>query len=348
MRRKTREIRIGNLKIGAENPVLVQTMANTETKNVGATVSQILRLKEAGCELVRLAVPDKESAAAIYEIKNKTGINLVADIHFDYKLALLSAEAGADKIRINPGNIGAKERVFAVADECNKRKIPIRIGVNSGSVSKALLAKYGRPSPDAIVLSARENIKMLEDCGFYDIVVSMKSSSVGDTVECYRKLAGLCDYPFHIGVTEAGTERMGIIKSAAGIGALLIDGIGDTLRVSLTAPPEKEIRAANDILKAVGLNSGGVNIISCPTCGRTKIDLIGFAEKVEKAFEKETRKFTVAVMGCAVNGPGEAKEADIGIAGGDGFCLLFKKGEILEKLPEAQALDRLLEYAKEL
>ncbi len=336
-----REVRVGSVKIGGENPISIQSMTNTDTRDVKSTVAQILRLEEAGCEIVRSAVPDMESAEAICEIKKRIHIPLVADIHFDYRLALLAIEGGVDKVRINPGNIGAKENVKAVVDACRQRNIPIRIGVNGGSLEKELLLKYGKPTADALVESAMGHVKILQDLDFFDIVVSIKVSDVPTMIEAYRKFDKLSDIPIHIGVTESGTKKSGLIKSSAGLGALLADNIGDTMRVSLTADPVEEIYTAREILKVMGKRKSGAELVSCPTCGRTKIDLIPLAEKVEKMIENIKEPIKVAVMGCAVNGPGEAREADIGIAGGAGEGLIFKKGEILRKVPEDRLLDEL-------
>ena len=338
----TREVRIGNRVIGGGNPVLIQSMTNTKTEDVQATVAQIKRLTAAGCEIIRCAVPTMEAAKALGEIKRQIEIPLVADIHFDYKLALEACAAGIDKIRINPGNIGSDDRVKAVADACRQRGIPIRIGVNSGSLEKEILAKYGHPTPEALCDSALYHASLLEKFDFNDIVLSMKSSTVSTMIKAYELAAERCDYPLHLGVTEAGTERMGIIKSAVGIGSLLTHGIGDTIRVSLTDSPVKEVFAAFDILKAIGLKNDSPYLISCPTCGRTKIDLVGLAKQVEEKLKDCKKPIKVAVMGCIVNGPGEAKEADIGIAGGDGCGLIFKKGEILRKVDEKDLLDELM------
>ena len=336
-----RQVTVGGVKIGGDAPISIQSMTNTDTRDVEATVSQIARLTDAGCEIIRVAVPDMEAAKAVAEIKKRISIPLVADIHFDHRLALEVIKGGVDKVRINPGNIGSRENVKAVADACRERNIPIRIGVNGGSLEKELLAKYGHPTADALVESAMGHIKILEDLDFGDIVVSIKVSNVPTMLEAYRKFDKLTDIPMHIGVTEAGTLRSGLIKSSAGIGALLSEGIGNTMRVSLTADPVEEIYAANDILKVMGIRESGAMLVSCPTCGRTKIDMIPLAEKVEKLIAGIKKPIKVAVMGCAVNGPGEAREADIGIAGGDGEGLIFKKGEIIRKVPEDRLLDEL-------
>lgn len=342
MRRKTKQIKIGSLMIGSEHPVLVQSMLNKPASNIEASVKQASELEKAGCQIIRSAVPDMQAVKLIEALKENIKVPIVADIHFDYRLALACVDAGVDKIRINPGNIGSDDRVKAVANACKAKNIPIRIGVNSGSVEKEILAKYGSPTPEALCESAMYHVKLLEKFDFDDIVISIKSSDVCNMVKAYELIADKCDYPLHLGVTEAGTSRMGIIKSSAGIGSLLIHGIGDTIRVSLTDVPEKEVAAGYDILKAVGLKNDGISIVSCPTCGRTKIDLIGLANKIEKALTNCNKPLKVAVMGCAVNGPGEAREADIGIAGGDGYALIFKKGEILRKVPEEKAVEELL------
>ena len=338
----TKVVQIGDKKIGGGNPILIQSMTNTKTEDVKATVAQIHALEAAGCEIIRCTVPTKEAAEALGEIKKQIHIPLVADIHFDYRMAVAAMENGADKIRINPGNIGDDAHVRAVADACAAAGVPIRIGVNSGSLEKQILAKYGAPTPQALVDSALYHARLLERFDFNNIVISIKSSNVPSMIAAYRLAAAQMDYPLHLGVTEAGTRRMGIIKSAVGIGSLLCDGIGDTIRVSLTDDPIEEVRAARDILKAVGKGTG-VEIVSCPTCGRTQIDLIALAERVEKALADCNKPIKVAVMGCAVNGPGEAREADIGIAGGNGEALLFKKGVPYGKYPEEQILDVLLE-----
>ena len=338
----TRQIMVGGVPIGGGAPVAIQSMLNTKTTDVKGCLDQIRQLHEAGCQIVRLAVPNMESARSFAEICKDSPLPLVADIHFDYKLAIAAAEGGASKIRINPGNIGGEDRVKAVVDVCKDRKIPIRIGVNGGSLEQGLLDKYGHPTAEALVESAFSHLELLEKFGFYDTCVSMKSSTVPTMVEACRLFRSKCDYPLHIGVTETGPEKMGLIKSAMGIGALLLDGIGDTIRVSLTAEPVNEVYAAKDILKAARLRSEGVNIISCPTCGRTRIDLIGLVNRVEQALRDCPKPITVAVMGCVVNGPGEAREADIGIAGGDGWGMIFEKGEPVEKLPYDELLDALL------
>ena len=338
----TRQILVGGVPIGGGAPVVIQSMLNTKTTDVEGSLAQIRALKTAGCQIARLAVPNQEAAAAFAEICAASPLPLVADIHFDYKLAIAAAEGGASKIRINPGNIGGEDRVQAVVDVCKEKHIPIRIGVNGGSLDKKLLEKYGHPTAEALVESAFQHLELLEKYGFYDTCVSMKSSTVPTMVAAARLFRSKCDYPIHIGVTETGPVRMGLMKSAMGIGALLLDGIGDTIRVSLTDDPVEEIYAAKDILKAAGLRKEGVNIISCPTCGRTQIDLIGLVNKVDEALKDCEKPITVAVMGCVVNGPGEAREADIGIAGGDGCGMLFEKGKQVEKLPYEELLPALL------
>ncbi len=340
----TRQIKAGNILVGGGAPVSIQSMLNTRTTDVAASLQQIRDLAAAGCEIVRLAVPDAEAAKGFAEIAAQSPLPLVADIHFDYRLAIAAAEGGAAKIRINPGNIGGEDRVKAVVDCCKAHHIPIRIGVNGGSLDKTLLAKYGHPTPEALVESAFSHIRLLEKYGFYDTCISMKSSNVPVMMEAYRLFSRQSDYPLHVGVTETGTESMGIIKSSIGIGGLLCEGIGDTVRVSLTADPVREVEIAKQILKAAGVRKGGVNLISCPTCGRTRIDLIGLAEQVEQALKNCEKNITVAVMGCIVNGPGEAREADVGIAGGDGCGVLFVHGELKEKLPYDQLLPALLRY----
>ena len=338
----TRQINVGGVTIGGGAPVVIQSMLNTKTTDVDASLEQIRKLHAAGCQVVRLAVPNMEGARGFAEICKESPLPLVADIHFDYKLAIAAAEGGASKIRINPGNIGGEDRVKAVVDVCKDRGIPIRIGVNGGSLDKRLLEKYGHPTAEALVESAFEHLALLEKYGFYDTCVSMKSSTVPTMVKAARMFRERCDYPIHIGVTETGPVKMGLMKSAMGIGALLLDGIGDTIRVSLTDDPVEEVYAAKDILKAAGLRKEGVNIISCPTCGRTRIDLIGLVNKVDEALKGCEKPITVAVMGCVVNGPGEAREADIGIAGGDGWGMIFEKGEQKEKLPYDELLPALL------
>lgn len=339
-RRKTVPVSLGRLTLGGER-IYIQSMLNVPSTDILGSVAQAVALEEAGCEILRAAIPDKDAVRLIPAIKERVSIPLVADIHFDYRLALEALEAGVDKIRINPGNIGSPDRIKAVAVACANRGVPIRIGVNSGSVERHILEKYGGPTADALVESGLYNAKLLEEFDFRQIVISLKSSNVETTVEAYRKLAARCDYPLHLGVTEAGTERMGLIKSAIGIGSLLVDGIGDTIRVSLTADPVREIAAARDILRALDLDKGASQIVACPTCGRTRIDLISLANAVEERLRGVKKPIKVAVMGCAVNGPGEAREADIGVAGGDGCGVLFKKGEILRKVPEDRILEEL-------
>lgn len=347
MGRKSREVQIRALKLGKGNPVIIQSMTNTETSDVEATVRQILDLEEAGCELVRMTINTKEAAMAIPAIKERVHIPLVADIHFDYRLALLAMENGIDKLRINPGNIGSEDKIFLVVEKAKEKKIPIRIGVNSGSLEKHILEKYGTVTADAMVESAMYHVKLLEKYGFYDIVISLKASNVAMMVEAYRKIQTLVDYPLHLGVTEAGTAFQGSIKSSIGIGSLLVDDIGDTIRVSLTENPVEEIKVAKEILKVLGLRKEGVEIVSCPTCGRTEIDLISLAKTVEKEFAKEKRNIKIAVMGCVVNGPGEAREADYGIAGGKGIGILFQKGKIVKKVQEKDILKELKNMIEE-
>lgn len=344
----TRQIKVGNVIIGGGAPVVIQSMLNTKTADVEGSLAQIHALKEAGCQIARLAIPNQASLAPFEEICRQSELPLVADIHFDYKLAIGAAKAGASKIRINPGNIGGEDNVKAVVDICKEKNIPIRIGVNGGSLEKSLLEKYGHPTAEALVESAFSHLALLEKFDFYDTCVSMKSSTVPTMVEAAKLFRSRCDYPLHIGVTETGPVRMGLMKSAMGIGALLLNGIGDTIRVSLTDDPVEEVYAAKDILKAAGLRKEGVNIISCPTCGRTQIDLIGLVNKVDEALKDCDKPLTVAVMGCVVNGPGEAREADIGIAGGDGCGMLFEKGKQVEKLPYDQLLPALLKRIQEL
>lgn len=345
-RENTRKLKIGNKYIGGGSPVAIQSMTNTKTSDVEATVKQIHALTEAGCDIIRVAVPDEASARAISEIKKQISIPLVADIHFDYRLALKAMENGADKIRINPGNIGSRDRVEQVVAMAKDRGIPIRIGVNSGSLEKDILEKYGHVTAEALAESAMRHVRILEDLNFYDTVISIKSSDVRTAYDAYTLLSEKTDYPLHIGITEAGTVYRGTIKSAVGIGAILLSGIGDTIRVSLTGDPVEEIKAAKEILRACGLYNKGIEFVSCPTCGRTQIDLISIAEKVEKALENYDKPIKVAVMGCVVNGPGEAREADIGIAGGKDSAVLFKKGQIIRKVPENQIIEALMEEIK--
>lgn len=341
-RRKSRKIKLGNTTLGGDSSVLVQSMLNVPSTDIDGSVAQAKALAAAGCQVIRFAIPDEAALDLIEPIKKAVDVPLVADIHFNYRLALGAAQRGIDKIRINPGNIGSDDRVKAVADICREKQIPIRIGVNSGSLEKHILAKYGAPTPEAMVESAMYHAALLEKFDFNDIVISIKSSNVPTMIAAYEMAAQRCDYPLHLGVTEAGTERMGIIKSAAGIGSLLCHGIGDTIRVSLTDDPVKEVFAAMDILKAIGLKNDSPYLIACPTCGRTRIDLVGLAKQVEEKLRDVHKPIKVAVMGCVVNGPGEAREADIGIAGGDGEGLLFKKGQILRKVPEDQLLTELM------
>ena len=337
----TKRIMVGTVPVGGGAPVTIQSMTNTRTDDVGATVDQILRLEEAGCQIIRVAVPDMAAAKAVGAIKARIHIPLVVDIHFDYRLALACVEEGCDAVRINPGNIGGEDRVKAVAEACKAKNLPIRIGVNGGSLEKPLLAKYGGVTPEALVESAFGHIALLEQYDFHDICVSLKSSSVVTTMAAYRLMSEKSNYPLHLGVTETGTTRMGTIKSAIGIGGLLALGIGDTLRVSLSADPVEEVYAAKDILKALGMAANEPNLVSCPTCGRTRIDLIGLAHQVEERLKSVHKPITVAVMGCVVNGPGEASAADVGIAGGQGEGLLFRKGEIVKKVPQDQLVDEL-------
>ena len=338
----TRQILVGGVPIGGGAPVVIQSMLNTKTTDVEGSLKQIRQLASAGCQIARLAVPNMEAARSFADICKDSPLPLVADIHFDYRLAIAAAEGGASKIRINPGNIGGEDRVKAVVEVCKEKHIPIRIGVNGGSLDKRLLEKYGHPTAEALVESAFEHLELLEKQGFYDTCVSMKSSTVPTMVAAARLFRAKCAYPLHIGVTETGPVRQGLIKSAMGIGALLLDGIGDTIRVSLTDDPVQEVYAARDILKAAGLRKDGVNIVSCPTCGRTRIDLIGLVNRVDEALKNCEKPITVAVMGCVVNGPGEAREADIGIAGGDGWGMIFEKGVQVEKLPYDELLPALL------
>lgn len=343
VRRKTRQVSVGNIKIGGDAPVAIQSMLNAPAEDFEKNLSQLKELEAAGCEIVRMAVPNMEAVKVLGRLKENALIPLVADIHFDYKLALESLNAGVDKIRINPGNIGSQERVAAVADACALKGVPIRIGVNSGSVEKELLEKYGGATPEAMVESAFRHVKMLEACDFYNTVISIKSSDVENMVKAYSLVAQQCDYPLHLGVTEAGTERSSLVKSSIGIGSLLLNGIGDTIRVSITDSPVKEIYAARNILNAINLRVETPQIVACPTCGRTKIDLVSLANSVEEAVKNIKKPIKIAVMGCVVNGPGEAREADIGVAGGDGCGVIFKKGEILRKVPETEIVKALLD-----
>lgn len=344
----TKQIKVGNVLVGGGAPVSIQSMTNTRTDDVEATLRQIRELAAAGCEIIRVAVPDMAAAKAVGKIKEQCPLPLVVDIHFDYKLALEAIAAGADKVRINPGNIGSEDRVKAVADACRQKNIPIRIGVNGGSLEKPLLAKYGGVCPEAMVESAFGHIRLLNKFDFDDICVSLKSSSVPMTMKAYQIMSQESNYPLHIGVTEAGTVRMGTLKSAVGIGGLLALGIGDTMRVSLSADPVEEVYAARDILKAAGIRKEGAELVSCPTCGRTRIDLISLAGEVEERLKTVDKPITVAVMGCVVNGPGEASAADVGIAGGNGEGLLFRKGEIVKKVPQEALVDELFALIEEL
>ena len=348
MRQLKREVKIGNVTIGGKNPIAVQTMLNVPVEDIEGNVAQAKRCEAAGCQILRVTCPSAADAKCIEAVKNAVNIPIVADIHFDYKAAIACADVGVDKIRINPGNIGDDDRVKAVVDACQQKNIPIRIGVNGGSLDKRLLEKYGHPTAEALVESAFEHLELLEKQGFYDTCVSMKSSTVPTMVAAARLFRAKCDYPLHIGVTETGPVRQGLIKSAMGIGALLLDGIGDTIRVSLTDDPVQEVYAARDILKAAGLRKDGVNIVSCPTCGRTRIDLIGLVNRVDEALKNCEKPITVAVMGCVVNGPGEAAAADVGIAGGRGEGLLFAKGKILRKVPQEQLVDELFREIEKL
>ena len=346
-RRKTRSVKLADKYLGSNHPILIQSMTYTKTSDKEATLQQILSLEKAGCDIVRFSVPDEDCVNSIPYLKENSHIPLVADIHFDYRLALQCAERGIDKIRINPGNIGSEDRVKAVANMCKSKNIPIRIGVNGGSLEKHILEKYGSPTPEALCESALFHVKLLEKFDFYDTVVSIKSSDVASTIKANRLFASKCDYPIHLGVTEAGTERSGLIKSSAGIGSLLCDGIGDTLRVSLSDDVIKEVEAAKDLLRVLGIRSG-VKIVSCPTCSRCNIDVFSVAKRLEEALKDKNWDMKIAVMGCAVNGPGEAREADIGIAGGNGEGLLFKKGEIVGKVPMSDFFDVLMREAQNL
>ena len=344
----TKKLMVGSVPVGGGTPVTIQSMCNTKTDQVDATVAQIHALEAAGCEIIRIAVPDEAAAMAVDRIKEQITIPLIADIHFNYKLAIMCAERGIDALRINPGNIGGEERVKAVAEACRRKRIPIRIGVNGGSLEKSLRAKYGGVTAEALVESAMGHVKLLNRYDFDDICISVKCSDVPLTMRSYTLLSQQTDYPLHLGVTEAGTPAMGMIKSAMGIGGLLCMGIGDTMRVTLTADPVEEVYAAQRILRAAGLRRDGVNLIACPTCGRTRIDLIPMAEEVERRLAGCKKNITVAVMGCAVNGPGEASAADVGIAGGDGEGLIFQKGEILYKVPQEQLVDALMKEIEKL
>lgn len=343
MREETKVVQIGSREIGGKNPILIQSMTNTKTEDIKATVAQILELEAAGCDIIRCAVPTMEAAEAFSEIKKQIHIPLVADIHFDYRLAIAAIEHGADKIRINPGNIGSVDRVKAVVDAAKNRNIPIRVGVNSGSLEKQFLEKYERVTAEGIVESALDKVHLIEDLGYDNLVISIKSSDVLMSVKAHEQITKLCNYPLHVGITESGTILSGNIKSAVGLGIILYQGIGNTIRVSLTGNPVEEVKSAKLILKTLGLRKGGVELVSCPTCGRTQIDLIGLAGQVENMIQDINLDVKVAVMGCAVNGPGEAKEADIGIAGGKGEGLIIKKGQIIRKVPEDQLLSSLRE-----
>ena len=347
-RKHTKKIRIGSIFVGGDAPISVQSMTNTDTRDIKATVEQIKSLEEAGCDVIRVAIPDSEAASAVKEIKKAIKIPIVADIHFDYRLAIDCIKNGVDKIRLNPGNIGGQDRVKIVADMAKERQIPIRIGVNSGSVEKSILKKYGGVTPEGMVESALAHAEMLENVNFDDIIISIKASSVPMTIAAYRLLSQKCSYPIHIGVTEAGTIYKGTIKSSGGIGCLVAEGIGDTLRVSLTGDPVEEIRVGKQILKSLGIITNGIEVVSCPTCGRTRIDLIGIANMLEPILDKLNKNIKVAIMGCAVNGPGEARDADIGIAGGLNEALLFKKGEIIRKIPQENIVEELLKEINEL
>ncbi|SFC73701.1 flavodoxin-dependent (E)-4-hydroxy-3-methylbut-2-enyl-diphosphate synthase [Clostridium uliginosum] len=342
-RRTSRKVKVGNTYVGGDAPITVQSMTNTDTRDVENTLNQINLLYKAGCDIVRCAVLDLEAVKALKEITEKSPIPVVADIHFDYKLALQSIESGVSALRINPGNIGSIERIKAVANACKEKQIPIRIGVNSGSLEKDILERNGKPTAEGLVESALRHVKILEELDFYDIVISIKSSNVNMMIDCYRLMSEKCNYPLHLGVTEAGTVYKGTIKSSIGIGTLLAEGIGDTIRVSLTSDPVEEVKVGLEILKALGLKKGGVNFVSCPTCGRTQINLIKIASEVEKRLETCDKNIKVAVMGCVVNGPGEAREADIGIAGGKGEGIIFKKGQIIKKVKEEELIDALMD-----
>ncbi len=347
-RENTRQVTVGNIKIGGGAPVSIQSMLSVPAHDFEGNINQAKALYNAGCEIIRVSVPDMDTVPLIEKLKEAVPCPIVADIHFDYKLALESVAAGVDKIRINPGNIGSDDRVKAVANACSLKNIPIRIGVNSGSVEREILARFGAPTPEALVESGLYHLSLLQKFDFNDVVISLKSSDTETMFNAYKLASEKTDCPLHLGVTEAGTEKMGVIRSAAGIGGLLLSGIGDTIRVSLTGDPVREVEAARNILKAVGLNKSGVRFVSCPTCGRTKIDLIGLAEKAEKALENCNKDITVAVMGCVVNGPGEAREADVGVAGGDGCGIVFKKGEIVRRVAENELLDALLQEIEKL
>ena len=343
MRRRSKAVNVGRIKVGAEAPLSIQSMLNVPAHNISENIKQAKELEKNGCDIIRVSIPDIESVKLIEALKNNVSTPIVADIHFNYKLAIESAAAGADKIRINPGNIGSKEKIKAVADACRKHNIAIRTGVNSGSLEKSILEKYGRVTPEALCESALYNASLLEQFDFNNIIISVKSSNVYDTVHAFRLIADKCEYPLHIGVTEAGTERIGIIKSSAALGALLIDGIGDTIRISLTDNPLKEVQAAKNLLTALELNKEGITFISCPTCGRTGIDIIKIAKEAEARLSGYKKKLKVAVMGCVVNGPGEAGEADIGITGGNGVGIIFRKGKVIRRVEESKLVDSLIE-----
>ena len=347
-RRNSRKVKVRDIYVGGDAPITIQSMTNVRTSNVNEVLAQMNELHKAGCEIIRCAVLDMNDAEALKEITEKSPMPVVADIHFDYKLALKAIENGVSALRINPGNIGGIDRITKVAEACKVKNIPIRIGVNSGSVEKDILKKYGKPTAEGLVESALRNVKILEDLDFFDIVISIKSSNVQMMIEAYRLIADKCDYPLHLGVTESGTVFKGTIKSSVGIGTLLAEGIGDTIRVSLTSDPVEEIKVASEILKSLGLKKSGVEFVSCPTCGRTQINLIKIAEEVEKKLENCKKQIKVAVMGCVVNGPGEAREADIGIAGGRGEGIIFRKGEIVRKVKEDQLIDALMEEIEKL
>ena len=342
-RKKTREVSVGNVIIGGDNPISVQSMTNTDTRDAKATIEQIKRLEEAGCDLVRVAVPDMVAAKAIGEIKSKVSIPVIADIHFDYKLALEAIDQGVDGVRINPGNIGDVSRVKMVVDKCKEKNLKIRIGVNGGSLEKELLEKYGSATSEALVESAMGHIKILEDLDFYNTVISLKSSDIFKTIDAYRLISEKVDYPLHVGITESGSIKKGTIKSSIGVGALLVEGIGDTIRISLTGDPVEEVNVGKEILRSLGLLNDKIKVVSCPTCGRCNIDLISVVNDVEKKIADLDKDITVAIMGCAVNGPGEAREADVGIAGGKGEGLLFKKGEIVRKIKDSDLVEELLD-----
>lgn len=347
-RRKTRKIKLGNIFIGGDAPISVQSMTNTDTRDAKATIEQIKKLEAADCDIVRIAVPDMTAAKNISTIKKSISIPLVADIHFDYRLALEAIEQGVDGIRINPGNIGSEDRTRQVVEACKKNNIPIRIGVNGGSLEKELLEKFSGPTPEAMVESAMKHVRILENLGFFDIVISLKNSDIRKSIEAYRLMSKKVDYPLHLGITEAGGVKKGTIKSSIGVGSLLVDGIGDTIRISLTGDPTEEVKVGKEILRSIGLLNDKIKIVSCPTCGRCQINLIELAGKVEERIENIEKDITVAIMGCAVNGPGEAREADIGIAGGDGIGLLFKNGEIVRRVPQDKIVDELVEEINKL